>query len=144
EPRGGQEARRRAAREVPAGRGQPRRGGRAGRCRRLTADDLRGHGRPSPPRPSPGKGGGLFLFQPGPARGGGRCIREETMIVGARTVAYPVGDLEAGNRWYAEVLGQAPYFDEPFYVGFNVGGFELGLVPDARPGTDGAQALWGV
>jgi hypothetical protein len=25
------------------------------------------------------------------------------------------------------VLGQEPYFDQPFYVGFNVGGYELGL-----------------
>ena len=37
-----------------------------------------------------------------------------------------------------------PYFDEPFYVGFNVGGFELGLVPDATPGAGGAVAYWGV
>lgn len=65
-------------------------------------------------------------------------------VLGLRTVVYPVADLAAAQRWYAEVLGQAPYFAEPFYVGFNVGGFELGLVPDGRPGTDGAQALWGV
>ena len=42
------------------------------------------------------------------------------------------------------LLGVAPYFDEPFYVGFSVGGFELGLLPDAIPGTAGAQPLWGV
>jgi predicted enzyme related to lactoylglutathione lyase len=42
------------------------------------------------------------------------------------------------------VLGFKPYFDEPFYVGFSVGGFELGLLPDAIPGIVGAQALWGV
>lgn len=66
------------------------------------------------------------------------------MILGLRTVIYPVGDLAAGKRWYAEVLGQAPYFDEPFYVGFDVGGFELGLLPDGQPGAAGAQALWGV
>ena len=29
-------------------------------------------------------------------------------------------------------LGFPPYFDQPFYVGFNVGGYELGLSPDAR------------
>ncbi len=66
------------------------------------------------------------------------------MILGLRTVIYPVGDLAAGKQWYAKVLGQAPYFDEPFYVGFNVGGFELGLLPDGQPGATGAQALWGV
>lgn len=40
--------------------------------------------------------------------------------------------------------GQTPYFDEPFYVGFAVGGFELGLLPSAQPGTIGPQPLWGV
>jgi predicted enzyme related to lactoylglutathione lyase len=66
------------------------------------------------------------------------------MILGLRSVIYPAPDLEAGKRWYAEVLQQAPYFDEPYYVGFAVGGFELGLLPDAQPGVDGSQALWGV
>lgn len=66
------------------------------------------------------------------------------MMLGLRTVIYPVGDLAAGKQWYAQVLEQAPYFDQPFYVGFNVGGFELGLLPDGQPGVDGARALWGV
>ena len=66
------------------------------------------------------------------------------MILGLRTAIYPVGDLAAATRWYAQVLGQEPYFDEPFYVGFNVAGFELGLIPDGAPGVDGPQPLWGV
>ena len=66
------------------------------------------------------------------------------MILGLRTSIYPVADLAAGKDWYAKVLDQAPYFDEPFYVGFNVGGFELGLIPDGVAGIHGAQALWGV
>lgn len=66
------------------------------------------------------------------------------MILGLRTAIYPSPDLAAAKRWYAEVLGVAPYFDEPFYAGFNVGGFELGLVPDGTPATNGSQALWGV
>ena len=66
------------------------------------------------------------------------------MILGLRTVIYPAPDLGAAKRWYSEVLGVAPYFDEPFYVGFTVGGFELGIVPDATPATSGPQALWGV
>ena len=36
-----------------------------------------------------------------------------------------------------------PYFDQPFYVGFNVGGYELGLLPDADA-ADGALTYWGV
>lgn len=66
------------------------------------------------------------------------------MMLGLRTVIYPAPDLDKAKQWYAQVLGQAPYFDEPFYVGFAVGGFELGLLPDAVPGVTGAQALWGV
>jgi predicted enzyme related to lactoylglutathione lyase len=68
------------------------------------------------------------------------------MIQGLRTVLYPAPDLARAKAWYAEVFGAAPYFDEPFYVGFNVGGFELGLVPDAplaNPAS-GVVAMWGV
>jgi predicted enzyme related to lactoylglutathione lyase len=65
------------------------------------------------------------------------------MITGLRTVSYPVKDLAAAKAWYHAVLERAPYFDEVFYVGFEVGGFELGLVPDGEPGEAGATAFWG-
>ncbi len=51
------------------------------------------------------------------------------MFQGLRTVIYRVGDLARAKEWYTALLGFGPYFDEPFYVGFNVGGYELGLVP---------------
>jgi predicted enzyme related to lactoylglutathione lyase len=66
------------------------------------------------------------------------------VILGLRTVLYPAPDLAEGKAWYTKVLGVAPYFDEPFYAGFNVGGFELGMVPDATPGAAGCVAYWGV
>jgi predicted enzyme related to lactoylglutathione lyase len=66
------------------------------------------------------------------------------MIQGLRTVIYPVADLAEGKAWYSRVLGREPYFDEPFYVGYTVGGFELGLIPDGVPSPDGVQAFWGV
>ena len=66
------------------------------------------------------------------------------MFLGLRTAIYPVNDLDKAKRWYADVLGVAPYFDQPFYVGFSVGGFELGLIPDGTAGIHGAQSLWGV
>ncbi len=66
------------------------------------------------------------------------------MILGLRTVIYPASNLAAAKAWYESVLGIKPYFDEPFYVGFVVGGFELGLLPDAEVGVAGAQVLWGV
>jgi uncharacterized glyoxalase superfamily protein PhnB len=47
--------------------------------------------------------------------------------------------------WYSSILGIAPYFDEPFYVGFNVGGFELGLHPDeGKSKGEGQVSYWGV
>jgi predicted enzyme related to lactoylglutathione lyase len=70
--------------------------------------------------------------------------KETHMINGLRTVLYPVADLTKGKAWYSEVFGCAPYFDQPFYVGFEIGGFELGMVPDGTPGTHGCTAYWGV
>lgn len=66
------------------------------------------------------------------------------MYLGLRTVIYPTPDLAQGKAWYASVLGKDPYFDEPYYVGFSVEGFELGLIPDGEPGSHGAMAYWGV
>ena len=66
------------------------------------------------------------------------------MLLGLRTAIYPAPDLARAKAWYQEMLGVAPYFDEPFYVGFSVGGFELGLLPDASPAVSGPQPLWGV
>jgi len=69
------------------------------------------------------------------------------MFLGLRTAIYHVSDIEKGTKWYSKILGIEPYFDQPFYVGFNVGGYELGLQPDDAPANeraDGAVAYWGV
>ncbi len=68
------------------------------------------------------------------------------MIKGLRTTIYKVSDLARAKAWYAQAFGVAPYFDEPFYVGFNVGGFELGLDPDAPAvnAQGGVVTYWGV
>jgi predicted enzyme related to lactoylglutathione lyase len=71
----------------------------------------------------------------------------QSPLLGLRTVIYKVGDLGRAKAWYSAVLGVEPYFDEPFYVGFNVGGYELGLDPDLKggsPGPGGTVAYWGV
>ncbi len=65
------------------------------------------------------------------------------MFLGLRTVIYPAPDLAALRDWYATTLGQAPYFDEPFYVGFSVAGYELALDPHADP-VAGPVTYWGV
>jgi lactoylglutathione lyase len=69
------------------------------------------------------------------------------MLLGLRTVVYHTNDLETAKAWYGKVFKIAPYFDEPFYVGFNVGGFELGLTPDGNNHGDKTAspvAYWGV
>jgi len=68
------------------------------------------------------------------------------VLQGLRTVIYPVEDLARAKAWYSRTFGIQPYFDEPFYVGFNVGGYELGLDPDVEGVTrgEGPVAYWGV
>ena len=68
-------------------------------------------------------------------------------FLGLRTVIYHAPDLGRARTWYSSVLGLVPYFDQPFYVGFNVGGYELGLDPDSSAtagGAGGSVAYWGV
>ncbi|MGF1618212.1 MAG: SRPBCC domain-containing protein [Acidimicrobiia bacterium] len=59
-----------------------------------------------------------------------------------RTAQFRVDDLDAARDWYAGFLGVDPYFDEPFYVGFEVAGYEFGLMPGTAS-SDGALFLWG-
>ncbi len=52
------------------------------------------------------------------------------MFLGLRTQIYHTPDLAKAKAFYQQLLGIEPYFDQPFYVGFNVAGYELGLIPD--------------
>jgi len=68
-------------------------------------------------------------------------------ILGLRTCAYKVPDLNEAKEWYSLAFNVKPYFDEPFYVGFNIGGFELGLLPKEAIRKERAEnvlAYWGV
>lgn len=65
-------------------------------------------------------------------------------ILGLRTVIYRVGNLVEAKAWYIKAFGTAPYFDEPYYVGFNIGGYELGLQPDESTPGDNIHTYWGV
>ena len=71
----------------------------------------------------------------------------KTEFLGLRTVGYKVSDIQKAKEWYTNVFGVKPYFDEVFYVGFNIGGYELGLMPEEKPmpnKTDNVNVLWGV
>ncbi len=65
------------------------------------------------------------------------------MFLGLRTVIYPAPDLAAAKAWYSRILGVEPYFDEEYYVGFNLAGYELALDPGGDAAT-GVVTYWGV
>lgn len=68
------------------------------------------------------------------------------MMLGLRTTIYKVPNLEEAKEWYSKAFKTKPYFDEPFYVGFNIQGYELGLLPDEGATQKGENVLsyWGV
>jgi predicted enzyme related to lactoylglutathione lyase len=71
----------------------------------------------------------------------------EAHFRGIYTALYRVPDLAEGRSWYSRAFGVQPHFDERFYVGFDVGGYELGLQPEEgedRAGAGGTVAYWGV
>ncbi|WP_240486131.1 VOC family protein [Aquimarina atlantica] len=69
------------------------------------------------------------------------------MMLGLRTIIYKVSDLDKAKKWYSDAFNTKPYFDEPFYIGFNIGGYELGLLPEeasSETKSDNVLSYWGV
>jgi lactoylglutathione lyase len=69
------------------------------------------------------------------------------MILGLRTTIYKVDDLDKAKEWYSKAFNTKPYFDESFYVGFNIRGYELGLLPiekKTNDKSDNVLSYWGV
>lgn len=73
-------------------------------------------------------------------------MSDNPKILGLRTSIYKVSDLEKAKEWYSQVLNTKPYFDQPFYVGFNVAGYELGLQAseELTEKTENVFTYWGV
>ena len=65
------------------------------------------------------------------------------MLLGLRTVIYPTASLEEAKNCATRILGVKPYFDQPFYVGYNVAGYEFALDPNEDPAAD-PTSYWGV
>src|SRR5580765_4294764 len=55
------------------------------------------------------------------------------------TLVIPVSDLDATKSVYTALLG-TPHTDEPYYVGYNVNGFEVALNPAGAGGGPVAYA----
>jgi predicted enzyme related to lactoylglutathione lyase len=64
---------------------------------------------------------------------------------GIKTVLHPVSDVEAAKKVYTALLGVPPAQDSAYYVGYEVGGQHIGLVPGGGPqGLTGPVAYWHV
>ncbi|MFJ9574934.1 VOC family protein [Streptomyces sp. NPDC101191] len=64
---------------------------------------------------------------------------------GMMTVLHPVSDLGQAKAVYAALLGVAPQTDGPYYVGFDVAGQHVGLLPGGGPqGLTTSLAYWHV
>jgi len=64
---------------------------------------------------------------------------------GAKTILHPVTDLAAAKSVYTALLGVEPTADAPYYVGYDVEGQHIGLVPNGGPqGMSSPVAYWHV
>jgi predicted enzyme related to lactoylglutathione lyase len=65
--------------------------------------------------------------------------------LGIKTVLHPVSDLTKAKAVYTALLGAEPTADAPYYVGYDVAGQHIGLVPNgAAQGMTGPVAYWHV
>src|ERR1700748_1948614 len=68
-----------------------------------------------------------------------------TSTEGIKVVLHPVSDLDAAKAVYTALLGQPPQHDAPYYVGYEVEGQHIGLVPGgASQGMTSPVAYWKV
>jgi predicted enzyme related to lactoylglutathione lyase len=67
------------------------------------------------------------------------------MTEDVKTIMYPVTDLANAKTLYGKLVGVEPYMDEAYYVGFNVGGQDIGLDPHGHSkGMTAPVAYWHV
>ena len=66
-------------------------------------------------------------------------------VQGIKTVLHPVSDVEKATAVYSALLGVAPQTDSSYYVGFEVAGQHVGLLPGGGPqGLTSPVAYWHV
>ncbi|WP_432967597.1 VOC family protein [Dactylosporangium sp. CA-233914] len=66
-------------------------------------------------------------------------------LLGIKTVLHPVSDLAAAKAVYTALLGIEPQTDSAYYVGYDVAGQHIGLVPAGGPqAMTGPVAYWHV
>lgn len=68
-------------------------------------------------------------------------------ILGLRTTIFKVGDMQKAKAWYTKAFDVEPYFEAEPYIGFNIAGYELGLMQEDGTGeakTRNVMTYWGV
>jgi predicted enzyme related to lactoylglutathione lyase len=73
-----------------------------------------------------------------------RAPREGGIPRGLRAAIYYVNDLDRARDWYNQALSTTPYLNKPYYVGYDIDGFELGLEPGESHKGDNVIAYWAV
>jgi predicted enzyme related to lactoylglutathione lyase len=53
------------------------------------------------------------------------------MNKGVKTIIYPVKDMARAKMQFRTLLGVDPNGDQPYYIGFQVGDQDIGLVPNS-------------
>src|SRR3954451_19503870 len=67
------------------------------------------------------------------------------MTEGMNTIIYPVKDLTQAMKLFNALLGAEPIMDQPYYVGYNVAGQDIGLDPNGHgQGMTGPTCYWQV
>lgn len=68
-------------------------------------------------------------------------------MLGLRTAIYKFSDIQKATEWYSNAFETNPYYNEPWYVGFNIKGYEPGLQPGENPTFDKVESVvsyWGL
>jgi predicted enzyme related to lactoylglutathione lyase len=69
----------------------------------------------------------------------------DSSVQGIKTVLHPVSDVEKAKAVYTALLGIEPQADSAYYVGYDVAGQHIGLVPGGGPqGLTSPVAYWHV
>jgi predicted enzyme related to lactoylglutathione lyase len=67
----------------------------------------------------------------------GLLNEELLMAKSIEVIVYPVKDVDKAKRIFTQFLGVEPYADQPYYIGYKVGGMEVGLDPRGTAGPIG-------
>jgi predicted enzyme related to lactoylglutathione lyase len=64
---------------------------------------------------------------------------------GVETILYPVKDINRAKKMFSRLLNVEPEVDQPYYVGYQLGNQQIGLVPNGHSqGNEGPTVYYTV